>query len=62
MLKVFKLKIRNNKEIFLLIFFLVFSTAFTTYYNHDQKKTITNYNNLINNVYFKKTAKHFLIS
>ena len=60
MLKKLKHKISNKKEIFLLITLLIITAVITTYYNYDQKKTKNNFNNLINNIYLKKTTKHFL--
>ncbi len=60
MIKKIKLNIKNKNEIFTLIILLIITTAFTTYYNYQQKKIRNNYNNLINNIYLKKTTKHFL--
>jgi murein DD-endopeptidase MepM/ murein hydrolase activator NlpD len=60
MLKKFKLKISDKKEIFILIGLLIITATITTYYNYDQKKTRNNFNNLINNIYLKKTTKHLL--
>ncbi len=60
MLTKFQIKIKNKKEILALIL-LIFTTAiFTTFYNVQQKKIKSNYNDLINNIYLKKTTKHFL--
>ena len=39
---------------------LIITATITTYYNYDQKKTRNNFNNLINNIYLKKTTKHLL--
>ena len=60
MFKKLKNKISDKKEIFILITLLVITAIITTYYNYDQTKTRNNFNNLINNIYLKKTAKHFL--
>ena len=60
MLKYLKLKISDKKEIFILIVLLIITATITTYYNYDQKKTRNNFNNLINNIYLKKTTKHLL--
>ncbi|MDA9710416.1 M23 family metallopeptidase [Candidatus Pelagibacter sp.] len=60
MFKKLKVKIDNKKEISILILLLVITVLFTTYYNYEQKKILNNYNNLINNIYLKKTSKHFL--
>ena len=51
-----KFKIKNRSEI-LALFFLVALTVFlTSYYNFSKKKIRNNYNEIINNVYFKKTT------
>ena len=55
-----KIKIKNKNEIIALIFLLIFSVTATSYYNFTQKKIKNNYNEIINNIYFKKTANHFL--
>ena len=56
----FKFKIKNKSEI-LALFFLVTLTIFlTSYYNFSKKKIRNNYNEIINNIYFKKTTNHFL--
>ena len=60
MLKKFTPKIKNKKETLTLISLVILTIIFTTYFNFTQKKTKNNYNDLINNVYFKKTSKHFL--
>ena len=60
MLKKFIPKIKNKKETLILICLVILTVIFTTYFNYTQKKIKNNYNNLINNIYFKKTSKHFL--
>ena len=60
MLKKFRIKISNKNEILALIFLLITTAIFTNYYNYEQKKIKNNYNNLINNIYLKKTSKYFL--
>ena len=60
MFKKLKFKIDNKKEISILIIMLMITGLFTSYYNYEQKKILNNYNNLINNIYLKKTTKHFL--
>ena len=55
-----KIKIKNKNEIIALIFLLILTVTATSYYNFTQKKIKNNYNEIINNVYFKKTANHFL--
>ena len=59
MFKKFRFKIKNKNEILTLVFLLIITATFTTYYNFEKKKNQNNYNNLINNIYFKKTTKHF---
>ena len=59
MFKKFRFKIKNKNEILTLVFLLIITITFTTYYNFEKKKNQNNYNNLINNIYFKKTTKHF---
>ena len=55
-----KIKIKNKKEIIALIFLLVSTIIFTSYYNITKKKIESNYNEIINNIYFKKTTNHLL--
>ena len=55
-----KIKIKNKNEIFALIFLILVTIIFTSYFNFSQKKIRDNYNNIINNIYFKKTTNHFL--
>ena len=60
MFKKIKIKIKNKNEIIALIFLIVLAATFTSYFNYTQKKILNNYNGIINNIYFKKTADHFL--
>ena len=57
-------KLKNNfkirREILPLIALIIITIIFTNYFNYKQKQIKDNYNNLINNIYFKKTSKHFL--
>ena len=55
-----KIKIKNKNEIIALIFLLILTVTATSYYNFTQKKIKNNYNEIINNIYFKKTVNHFL--
>ena len=55
-----KIKIKNKNEIIALIFLLILTVTATSYYNFTQKKIKNNYNEIINNIYFKKTANHFI--
>ena len=60
MLNKFKIKLKNKKEILILSFLILMSIIFTNYYNYTKNKINNNYKDIINNVYFKKTTKHFL--
>jgi len=55
-----KIKIKNKNELIALGFLIIASIIFTNYFSHTQKKINHNYKDLINNVYLKKTSKHFL--
>jgi len=55
-----KIKIKNKKEIIALVFLFVLTVFFTSYYNIAKQKIENNYNEIINNIYFKKTTNHFL--
>ena len=60
MLKYFKFKFQNRNEIFALSLLIIITISFTSYYNFTKKKINNNYKEIINNIYFKKTANHFL--
>ena len=60
MLKKLRLNFKVKKEVLFLIALLFLTVIFTTNYNQKQNQIKKNYNNLINNLYFKKTSKHFL--
>ena len=60
MLKNFKVKIKQNLEIFLLISLIFISAISTSYYNHSKSKINNTYTNLIDNIYFKKTLNHIV--
>ena len=49
------IKIRKNKELFLLVVLFVASIIITQIYNSNKKKIDLNYINLINNIYFQKS-------
>ena len=55
----FKIKIKNKNEILALVFLIIITISFTSYYNYTKKKIKSNYNEIINNIYFKKTTNHF---
>jgi murein DD-endopeptidase MepM/ murein hydrolase activator NlpD len=60
MFKKLRLNFKIQKEYLILITIIFFMVFFTNYYNQKQNEIKKNYNNLINNIYFKKTSKHFL--
>ena len=55
-----KIKIKNKNEILALSFLIIITIIFTSYYNYTQRKINDNYKEIINNIYFKKTANYFL--
>ncbi len=60
MFKKIKIKIKNKNEIIALTFLIILTVTVTNYFNYTQKKIKDNYNEIINNIYFKKTADYFL--
>ena len=60
MFKNFKFKFKNRNEIFALSLLIIITISFTSYYNFTKNKINNNYKDIINNIYFKKTANHFL--
>ena len=60
MLSKFKFKIKNKTEILALTFLITLTVFLTSYYNFSKKRIANNYNEIINNIYFKKTTNHFL--
>ena len=56
----FKIKFKNKNEIIALILLLSITVILTSYYNYTKSKINNSYKDVINNVYFKKTANHFL--
>ncbi len=60
MINKIKIKIKNKNEIIALVFLIVLTVTFTSYYNFTKKKIENNYNEIINNIFFKKTVNHFL--
>tara|TARA_B110000444_G_C18803194_1_gene578528 strand:+ start:136 stop:1440 length:1305 start_codon:yes stop_codon:yes gene_type:complete len=53
-----RLKIKKNKELFLLVVLFLSSIIITQIYNGNKKKIDLNYTGLINNSYFQKTIDH----
>ncbi len=60
MLNKIKTKIKNNTEIFALSLLIFLTIIATSYYNFTKAKVYSNYKNIANNVYLKKTLNHFL--
>ena len=60
MIKIFKYKIKNNIEIFLLIFLVLITVGSTSYFNYQKFKNQKTYNNFIDNIYFKKTLNEII--
>jgi murein DD-endopeptidase MepM/ murein hydrolase activator NlpD len=60
MLKKLKNNLKIKKDILPLIGLIILTIIFTNYFNYKQRQIKNNYNNLINNIFFKKTSKHFL--
>ena len=50
--------LKRNTEIVALTFLIIITIISTTYYNNNKKKIYSNYKNIINNVYLKKTINH----
>jgi murein DD-endopeptidase MepM/ murein hydrolase activator NlpD len=51
--------IKKNIELFSLFLFLAITVASTTIYNNKKLEIDENYKDVINNIYFKKSVKHF---
>ena len=60
MLKKIKLNIKKNLEIVALGFLIIITISFTTYYNYNKKKIFSNYSDLLDNVYFKKSLSQII--
>ncbi|MDA9653391.1 peptidoglycan DD-metalloendopeptidase family protein [Candidatus Pelagibacter sp.] len=60
MLNKIKIKIKNKNEILALVLLIIITIFSTSYYNYTKKKINNDYIEIINNIYFKKTANHFL--
>ena len=52
--------LKKNTEIVALFLLIIISVISLTYFNISKDKIVNNYKDSINNVYFKKTIKHFL--
>ena len=62
MYKKLKIKIQKNSEIFALFLLIIITIISTTYYNFEKKKIYSNYKNVINNIYLKKSFNHLFNS
>jgi hypothetical protein len=60
MIKKFKNKIQGNLEIFVLIALIVTTAISTTFFNYKKKIDKQNNENIINNIYLKKTLNHII--
>ena len=60
MFKKIKLNIKKNLEILTLGILILTTITFTSYYNYNKKKILSNYSNLIDNIYFKKSINQIL--
>jgi len=60
MLNKLKSLIKKNTEIFALSILVVVTIISTNYYNYNKIEIISQYKNLINNIYLKKTAENLL--
>jgi len=59
MLYKFKFKYKNKNEITALGLFVIITVIFTVYFNYTKTKIRDNYQDIINNIYFKKSVNHF---
>ena len=60
MIKNLKHKLKKNIEIFGLVLLIIFTATSTSYFNYKKNIEDETYNNVIDNVYFKKTLKHIV--
>ena len=54
--------VKKNIQIFLLFILLIFTIFSTTVYNNKKLKTIENYKEVVNNIYFQKSLKQIFNS
>ena len=62
MFKHFKFKLKNKNEILALGLLILITVFSTTYHNYTKNKITNNYNDIIDNIYFKKTLNYFFNS
>ena len=60
MLKKIKSSLLNNLKIFGLILLIIFTIIVVTLSNHQKKLNKNQYNNIIDNIYFKKTLNEIV--
>ena len=60
MLKKVKHKIRKNVEILSLIILILSTATFTSYFNYKKENSLKIYDEIIENIYFKKTLNHLV--
>ena len=60
MIKLIKLKIKKNFEIFLLLILILITAISTTFFNYQKKMQYDTYNDFIENIYLKKTLNHLI--
>jgi len=58
MLNIIKKILKKNTEITALTLLILITISSTTYYNFNKKRVISNYEEIINNVFLKKTINH----
>ena len=61
MLNKIKQQIKRNNEIVALAILVLIAIISTSYFSFNKNKIHTNYKNILNNVYLKKTVYYFLI-
>ena len=60
MIKKLTILLKKNLEIFVLILIILTSSVSITYFNYNKNVTNKNYNNLINNIFLKKTLNNII--
>tara|TARA_Y100001936_G_scaffold248273_1_gene295763 strand:- start:99 stop:1385 length:1287 start_codon:yes stop_codon:yes gene_type:complete len=55
-----KIKFKNKLEVKALVFLILITAIFTTYFNFEKNKKNETLNNLIDNVYLKKSLNHII--
>ncbi len=60
MSKNFKNKLKKNIEILGLIILIFITAVSTTYFNYEKNLNNETYNNIVDNIYFKKTLNHII--